>query len=62
MGLEVLGLSCVSNMAAGVRPGPLDHGEVLEITARARDRFIALLAGIVARIEPGLADAGRDES
>ena len=50
MGLEVLGISCISNMAAGVLPQPLNHEEVLETTRRVRGQFIALLEGIVTRI------------
>ena len=47
MRIEVLGISCISNMAAGVLPQPLDHNEVLETTRRVRDRFMALLEGIL---------------
>ena len=47
MGLEVLGLSCITNMAAGVLPQPLNHEEVLETTRRVRGQFIALLEGII---------------
>ena len=50
MGLEVLGISCITNMAAGVLPVPLNHDDVLETTRRVRDSFIALLEGIVARL------------
>jgi purine-nucleoside phosphorylase len=50
MGLEVLGISCISNMAAGVLPGPLNHEEVLEATRRVRGSFIALLEAIVDRL------------
>ena len=50
MGLEVLGISCISNMAAGVLPQPLHHDEVLETTRRVRDRFMALLEGIIERL------------
>jgi purine-nucleoside phosphorylase len=50
MGIEVLGISCISNMAAGVLPQPLDHREVLETTRRVRDQFMALLEGIVERL------------
>jgi purine-nucleoside phosphorylase len=50
MGIEVLGISCISNMAAGVLPQPLDHREVLETTRRVRDRFMALLEGIIGRL------------
>jgi purine-nucleoside phosphorylase len=50
MGLEVLGISCITNMAAGVLPGSLDHNEVMETARRVRGSFVALLEGIVARI------------
>ena len=50
MGLEVLGISCITNMAAGMLPGPLDHEEVLETTRRVRGSFIALLEEILARL------------
>ena len=50
MGMEVLGISCITNMAAGVLPGQLDHHEVLETTTRVRGSFIALLEGILARL------------
>jgi purine-nucleoside phosphorylase len=50
MGLEVLGISCITNMAAGVLPGPLSHEEVLAATRRVRGRFMALLEGIIGRI------------
>ena len=44
MGIEVLGISCITNMAAGVLPQPLDHAEVME-TARARPRAVHRAAG-----------------
>jgi len=50
MGVEVLGVSCISNMAAGVLPRPLDHAEVLETTRRVRGQFIALLEGVLGRL------------
>jgi purine-nucleoside phosphorylase len=50
MGLEVVGISCISNMAAGVLPQPLDHAEVMETTRRVRGQFIALLEGIIGRL------------
>lgn len=49
MGLEVLGISCITNMAAGVLPQPLDHNEVMETARRVRSQFIALLDAIVVR-------------
>jgi purine-nucleoside phosphorylase len=47
MGLEVLGISCITNMAAGVLPTPLHHEEVMETAFRVRAQFIALLEGII---------------
>jgi purine-nucleoside phosphorylase len=50
MNLEVLGISCITNMAAGVLPHPLNHDEVLETARRVRGQFIALLEGIITRL------------
>jgi purine-nucleoside phosphorylase len=50
MGIEVLGISCITNMAAGVLPLPLDHREVMETARRVRVEFMALLEGIIGRI------------
>jgi purine-nucleoside phosphorylase len=47
MKIDVLGISCITNMAAGVLPRPLDHAEVMETAARVRGQFISLLEGIV---------------
>jgi len=49
MGVEVLGLSCITNAAAGVLPHPLDHEEVMEVARRVRDVFASLLEGIIGR-------------
>jgi len=49
MGLEVLGISCITNMAAGVLPQPLDHEEVMATALRVRAEFSALLDAIIAR-------------
>jgi purine-nucleoside phosphorylase len=50
MGIEVLGLSCITNMAAGVLPQPLHHDEVMETARRVRGSFISLLEGIIERL------------
>jgi purine-nucleoside phosphorylase len=50
MGIEVLGLSCISNAAAGVLPQPLNHAEVMEVARQVRGAFAALLEGIIARL------------
>jgi purine-nucleoside phosphorylase len=49
-GLEVLGLSLVTNLAAGISGQPLDHAEVLEAGRAAASRMGALLAAVVPRI------------
>jgi purine-nucleoside phosphorylase len=48
-GLEVFGLSLVTNLAAGMTGAPLDHQEVLEAGAAAASRMGALLHELVAR-------------
>ena len=50
MGMEVLGISCISNAAAGVLPTPIVHEEVLATMQRVRSSFIALLEGIFERL------------
>jgi len=50
MGMEVLGVSCITNMAAGVLPQPLVHDEVMATARRVRGAFISLLEGIIGRI------------
>jgi purine-nucleoside phosphorylase len=50
MGMEVLGISCISNMAAGVLPQLLTEEEVIETTGRVRGSFIALLEGVIERL------------
>jgi len=50
MGIDVLGISCISNMAAGILPQPLSEEEVIETTGRVRGSFIALLEGIIERL------------
>jgi purine-nucleoside phosphorylase len=47
MGLQVLGISCVTNMAAGILDQPLDHKEVLATGERVKDQFIALLRAVI---------------
>ncbi len=49
MGMEVLGISCITNMAAGVLPQPLNHDEVMETARRVRSEFVALLEAVIAK-------------
>jgi purine-nucleoside phosphorylase len=50
MGIEVLGISCITNAAAGVFPEPLHHTEVMETAQQVKGQFIALLEGIIGRL------------
>jgi purine-nucleoside phosphorylase len=49
-GLEVLGISCISNMAAGILPQPLSHEEVMETTDKVKDQFLRLVTGIIPKL------------
>ncbi len=49
-GMEILGLSLITNLAAGIQKTPLSHAEVLEAGRDAETRISALLAQIVAKI------------
>lgn len=50
MGMKVLAISCVTNMAAGVLDQKIDHEEVLETGRQVRTRFTALLKAVVPRL------------
>jgi purine-nucleoside phosphorylase len=50
MGIDVLGISCITNLAAGVLPHPLNHEEVLETAKRVRGKFLSLLNAVITRI------------
>lgn len=50
LGLRVLGISCVTNLAAGLGSEPLSHEEVMEVGARVRDRLAGLVRGVLPRI------------
>lgn len=49
-GMEVFGISLVTNLAAGISATPLSHTEVIEAGAAAGPRISALLAGIIAKL------------
>jgi purine-nucleoside phosphorylase len=50
LGMRVLGISCITNLACGLSLAPITHDEVLETTARAAARFTALVRGVVERL------------
>ena len=49
-GIDVLGLSCITNMAAGILDQPLSHQEVMETGERVKETFRALVDGVVAAL------------
>src|SRR5438132_11060972 len=49
MNIPVLGISCITNMAAGVLKQKLTHQEVMDTTARLQNEFTALVVGILRR-------------
>ncbi len=49
-GMRVLGISCVTNAAAGILDKPLSHLEVFKTTERVKGQFIALLRAVIPRI------------
>lgn len=53
-GIRVLGISCVTNAAAGVLDQPLNHLEVLETAERVKGQFIGLLRAVVPQIAAAL--------
>jgi purine-nucleoside phosphorylase len=50
MDMEVLGISCITNMAAGISDEPINHDEVMETGNRVRSTFTQLLRRVVDRL------------
>lgn len=50
MGMEVLGISVIANMAAGIADRPLRHEDVLEAAARAAELLAEWLARLIPRV------------
>ncbi len=50
LGIEVLAISCVTNMAAGILPQKLDHKEVMETGERVRDTLILFLKALLPKL------------
>jgi purine-nucleoside phosphorylase len=48
--MEVLGISCITNMAAGILPQKLYHAEVVETAHRVYNEFSALIRGVLAAL------------
>lgn len=50
MGMKVVGISCISNLACGISPTPLSHKEVQEVADEVAPRFQALVTEIITQI------------
>ncbi|MEC2307362.1 purine nucleoside phosphorylase I, inosine and guanosine-specific [Bacillus atrophaeus] len=48
-GLRVLGISCISNAAAGILDQPLSHDEVMEVTEKVKAGFLKLVKAVIAK-------------
>ena len=48
--LDVIGISCITNMAAGILDQPLNHEEVIETTQMVQKQFLDLVKMIVEKI------------
>lgn len=48
-GMKVLGISCITNMAAGLGAEKLDHGEVIDVTTKVQSQFMTLVTEIVGK-------------
>ena len=59
MGIRVLGISCITNMAAGILDQPLTHAEVMETGERVKTQFVTLLRSVIPRIDEHLAHSIR---
>ncbi|MEJ2108432.1 MAG: purine-nucleoside phosphorylase [Acidobacteriota bacterium] len=51
LGMRVCGLSCITNMAAGISQGKITHSEVLETTRNKEEEIFKLLTGIIETVE-----------
>ncbi|WP_449355735.1 purine-nucleoside phosphorylase [Virgibacillus natechei] len=49
-GLRILGISCISNMAAGILDQPLTHSEVIETTEKVREDFLQFVKTIISKL------------
>ena len=54
MGIRVLGISCATNLAAGISDQPLSHAEVIEASEHVKEQFVALLRAVIPAIEKTL--------
>lgn len=51
MGMRVIGISCITNMAAGILDEPLAHDEVIETAAKAEEQFTKLVEEVISKLD-----------
>ena len=51
MDIRIIGISCITNLAAGVSNRPIDHSQVMEIGMRVRAQFTELLRRVIAKLK-----------
>jgi purine-nucleoside phosphorylase len=49
-GIDVLGISCITNMAAGILPQPLSHNEVMETANKVKSSFLQYMKKIISSL------------
>ncbi|OUS77431.1 purine-nucleoside phosphorylase [Paenibacillus sp. MY03] len=49
-GIEVVGISCITNMASGILDQPLSHEEVMETAERVKSRFLGLVTSLISKM------------
>ncbi|MDN6195737.1 MAG: purine-nucleoside phosphorylase [Atopostipes suicloacalis] len=49
-GLDTLGISCLTNMAAGILDEPLSHDSVIQVAAEVHDKFVRLVTDVIAKM------------
>jgi len=50
MDIQVVGISCITNLAAGVTDRPVDHSQVIAIGERIRESFSELLRRVIPKV------------
>jgi purine-nucleoside phosphorylase len=51
MDMKVIGISCITNLAAGVSNRPVDHSQVIAVGERVREQFTELIRRVIAKLE-----------
>jgi purine-nucleoside phosphorylase len=52
LGMECVGISCITNKAAGLGSGPIHHEEVMEVGRKVKEKLLILLEGLLRSVSP----------